>query len=135
VYAGQMFTHEGDTMINGLNWVGIRTERFVELVTFYREAMRLEVDHEEDDFVVFKLPDGSKVEVFGPSDQDHLHFDTGPVAGFDVDDVEAAREQLEAGGAEFLGAIQQWEPTGEAWSHFRAPDGNVYELTQKGRRS
>lgn len=121
-------------MIKGLNWVGIRTERFVELVTFYRDSMRLEVDHEEDDFVVFKLPDGSKVEVFGPSDQDHLHFNTGPVAGFDVDDVEAARTRLEAGGAEFLGPIQQWEPTGEAWSHFRAPDGNVYELTQKGRR-
>jgi predicted enzyme related to lactoylglutathione lyase len=122
-------------MIKGLNWLGIRTERFVELVTFYREAMRLEVDHEEDDFVVFKLPDGSKVEVFGPSDQDHLHFNTGPVAGFDVEDVEAARKHLEAGGAEFLGPIQQWEPTGEAWSHFRAPDGNIYELTQKGRRS
>jgi catechol 2,3-dioxygenase-like lactoylglutathione lyase family enzyme len=122
-------------MIKGLNWVGIRTERFVELVTFYREAMGLEVDHEENDFVVFKLPDGSKVEVFGPSDQDHLHFDSGPVAGCDVDDVEAARERLEAGGAEFIGAIQHWEPTGEAWSHFRGPDGNVYELTQKGRRS
>jgi hypothetical protein len=91
------------------------------------------VDHEEEDFIVFKLPDGSKVEVFGPSDQEHVHF-TCPVAGFEVDDLEAGRERLEAGGAEFIGPIQRWEPTGEAWSHFRAPDGNVYELTQRGRR-
>ncbi len=53
-------------MIKGLNWVGTRTDRFSELTSFYRETMALEVDHEEEDFAVFKLPDGSKVEVFGP---------------------------------------------------------------------
>ena len=95
-------------MIKGLSWVGTRTDRFSELATFYREAMGLEIDHEEEDFIVFKLPDGSKVEVFGPSDQDHLHFVTGPVAGFEVDDIEAARGRLEAGGAEFIGPIQRW---------------------------
>jgi predicted enzyme related to lactoylglutathione lyase len=120
-------------MIKGLSWVGTRTERFAELVAFYREAMGLEVDHEEEDFAVFKLPDGSLVEVFGPSDRDHAHFDTGPVAGFEVDDIEAARERLQARGAEFIGPVHVWEPTGQAWSHFRAPDGNVYELTRKGR--
>ena len=121
-------------MIKGLSWLGTRTDAYSELVTFYRDAMGLEVDHEEEDFIVFALPDGSKVEVFGPSDQDHAHFDTGPVAGFDVDDVGSARERLEAGGAEFIGPIHRWEPTGEAWAHFRAPDGNVYELTQRGKR-
>lgn len=119
-------------MIKGLSWVGTRTDRFSELVTFYRDVMGLHVDHEETDFIVFQLPDGGKVEVFGPSDDDHLHFNTGPVAGFEVDDIEAARRKLEAGGAEFIGPIHRWAPTGEAWSHFRAPDGNVYELTQKG---
>jgi predicted enzyme related to lactoylglutathione lyase len=121
-------------MIKGLCWVGTRTEQFSELTAFYREAMGLEVDHEEPDFAIFKLPDGSKVEVFGPSDREHLHFDTGPVAGFEVDDIEAARRRLELGGAEFIGPVHRWEPTGEAWSHFRAPDGNVYELKQGNRR-
>jgi predicted enzyme related to lactoylglutathione lyase len=121
-------------MIRGLSWVGTRTERYSELVTFFRDVLQLGVDHEEEDFIVFRLPDGSKVEVFGPSDRDHIHFKTCPVAGFDVDDIEAARERLEAGGAEFIGPIQRWEPSGEAWSHFRAPDDNVYELTQKGTR-
>jgi catechol 2,3-dioxygenase-like lactoylglutathione lyase family enzyme len=115
-------------MIEGLVWLGTRTNHFTELVTFYRDAMGLDLDHEEPDFAVFKLPDGSKVEVFGPSDEDHLHFDTGPVGGFRVDDIEATRSHLESAGAEFIGPVHHWEPTGEAWTHFRAPDGNVYEL-------
>jgi hypothetical protein len=81
-------------------------------------------------FVAYKLPDGSVVEVFGPSDEEHASFDTGPVAGFQVDDSEAARARLEEAGTEFIGSIHRWEPGNQVWSHFRAPDGNVYELTQ-----
>ena len=91
--------------------------------------MRLPLEHEEGEFALFRLPDGSKAEVFGPSDTEHTHFSTGPVAGFLVDDVRTAREVLEARGIEFIGPVQEWKPTGEAWSHFRAPDGNVYEIT------
>ena len=53
----------------------------------------------------------------------------GRVAGFLVEDVESARGVLEAEGIEFIAPVHEWEPTGEAWSHFRAPDGNVYEIT------
>ena len=115
-------------MIEGLVWLGTRTDHFTELVTFYRDAMGLELDHVEPYFAVFKLSDGSKVEVFGPSDEEHLHFDTGPVGGFRVADIEATRSQLESAGAEFIGPVHHSEPTGEAWTHFRAPDGNIYEL-------
>jgi catechol 2,3-dioxygenase-like lactoylglutathione lyase family enzyme len=115
-------------MIKGLGWLGTRTPRHAELVSFYRDTMGLDLDHEEEDFTVFKLPDGSKVEVFGPSDEDHDYFGTAPVVGFRVDDIEAARSRLEAAGVEFIGPVHQWAPTGEAWTHFRAPDGNVYEL-------
>jgi predicted enzyme related to lactoylglutathione lyase len=116
-------------MIKGLTWLGVRTDRYKELVDFFTDGMGLAVDHEEDDFVAFKLSDGSRLEVFGPSDAEHRHFSTGPVAGFQVDDIEAARARLTSAGAEFIGPIHRWEPTGEAWTHFRAPDGNVYELT------
>jgi predicted enzyme related to lactoylglutathione lyase len=116
-------------VIKGLAWLGVRTERYEELVEFLREGMGLEIDHGSADFAAFELPDGSTVEVFGPSDSDHSHFSTGPVAGFLVDDIEGARRDLEAAGAEFIGPIHHWE--GQAWSHFRAPDGNVYEVTYK----
>jgi catechol 2,3-dioxygenase-like lactoylglutathione lyase family enzyme len=118
-----------DGLIKGLVWVGTRTQRYQEMVAFYRDTLGLPLELEEGEFALFRLPDGSKAEVFGSSDTEHTHFSTGPVAGFLVDDVESAREVLEAQGIEFIGPVHVWELTGEAWSHFRAPDGNVYEIT------
>ena len=120
-----------DGLVKGLVWVGSRTKHYEQMVGFYRDTLRLPLEHEEGEFAVFRLPDGSKAEVFGPSDTEHTHFCTGPVAGFLVDDVETARGVLEAGGIEFIGPVHEWGPTGEAWSHFRAPDGNVYEITHR----
>jgi catechol 2,3-dioxygenase-like lactoylglutathione lyase family enzyme len=120
-----------DGVVKGLVWVGSRTEHYGQMVRFYRDALGLPLEHEEGEFALFRLPDGSKAEVFGPSDTEHTHFTTGPVVGFLVDDVESARGGLEAQGIEFIGPVHEWEPTGEAWSHFRAPDGNVYEITHR----
>ena len=122
-------------LIKGLVWIGTRTDRYGELMSFYRDVMGLELEHEEQDFAVFKLPDGSKAEVFGPSDDEHRHFDTGPVAGFLVEDIDAARSHLESGGAEFIGPVHRWPASGDAWSHFRAPDGNVYEISQQAPKA
>jgi catechol 2,3-dioxygenase-like lactoylglutathione lyase family enzyme len=118
-----------DGLVKGLVWVGSRTEHYEKMVEFYRDTLGLRLEHEEGEFALFMLPDGSEAEVFGPSDTEHTHFSTGPVAGFLVDDVESTRGSLEAQGIEFIGPVHEWESTGEAWSHFRAPDGNVYELT------
>ena len=114
--------------VKGLTWVGTRTSKYDEMVTFFQEGLGLELAHEEPDFAGLLLPNGDTVEVFGPSDSEHTHFDTGPVVGFLVDDVAAAREHLETTGmVEFLGPLHS-RPGGTAWQHFRAPDGNVYEL-------
>lgn len=123
-----------DGLIKGLVWVGTRTDRYAEMVGFYRDALGLPIEHEAGEFAVFGLPDGSKAEVFGTSDTEHTHFSEGPVVGFLVDDVVAARGFLEARGIEFIGSVHQSELAGEAWSHFRAPDGNVYEITQRPER-
>jgi catechol 2,3-dioxygenase-like lactoylglutathione lyase family enzyme len=82
-----------DEFVKGLVWVGTRTEYFEEMVAFYRDTLRLSLHHEEGEFAIFRLPDGSKAEVFGPSDTEHTHFSTGPVAGFLVDDVDGARKK------------------------------------------
>ena len=117
-----------DGLVKGLVWVGSRTEHYEQMVGFYRDTLGLPLELEDGEFAVFKLPDGSKAEVFGPSDTEHTHFTAGPVAGFLVDDVETARGVLEAEGIEFICPVYEWESTGEAWSQFRAPDGNVYEI-------
>lgn len=118
-----------EVMVKGLVWVGSRTELYEQMRNFYRDTLRLPLELEEGEFAVFRLPDGSKAEVFGSSDTEHTHFTTGPVAGFLVENVHDARANLEAKGIEFIGPVHVWEPTGAAWSHFRAPDGNVYEIT------
>ncbi len=56
------------------------------------------------------------------------HFTTGPVARFLVDDVFAATEELRSAGSEIL-LEPGVDDSGNAWVHFRAPDGNIYELT------
>ena len=57
-----------DGLVKGLVWVGSRTEHYEQMVRFYRDALRLPLEHEEGEFALFRLPDGSKAEVFGPSD-------------------------------------------------------------------
>ena len=76
-----------------------------------------------------EVPDGSKVEVFGPDSEINRHFTTGPVAGFLVGDVHDATTELRSAGAEIL-CESGVDDSGNAWVHFRAPDGNLYEFTQ-----
>jgi catechol 2,3-dioxygenase-like lactoylglutathione lyase family enzyme len=87
----------------GLVWLGTRTRNFDDTVRFFGDTLCLRTVHEEPDFAVFRLPNGDKVEVFGPGDEEHEHFDKGPVAGFLVDDVREACADLEAAGIAFIG--------------------------------
>ena len=113
--------------VTGLAWAGTRTDKFSEMVTFLRDVMQLEVKDEDEAYAGFRTADGDVVEVFGIDEPDHRHFTTGPVVGFAVPDVPAARRELEAAGVEFIGDIHE-EP-GSRWSHFYGPDGNVWEIT------
>src|SRR5687767_6571899 len=55
-----------DGLVKGLEWVGSRTEHYEQMVGFYRDTLRLPLEHEEGEFALFRLPDGSKAEVLGP---------------------------------------------------------------------
>jgi catechol 2,3-dioxygenase-like lactoylglutathione lyase family enzyme len=112
----------------GLVWVGTRTQRFDEMTRFVGDTLGLDTVHEEPGFAVFRLPNGDSLEVFGPDDREHEHFDTGPVVGFLVDEVTEARADLEEAGITFIGPVHVAEDGG-SWSHFTGPDGNVYEIT------
>jgi len=87
---------------------------------------------DREDFVELATADGSKLELFGSheaADGPWL-FESNPVvAGFLVDDIRTARDELaRAAGVELLGELRVL-PDGYAWQHFRAPDGRVYEIT------
>jgi predicted enzyme related to lactoylglutathione lyase len=97
------------------------------MVSFLKDVFELEPSTEEPGFAVFRLENGDTVEVFASDDEYHQHFTTGPVAGFRVSDVESAQLDMEAAGIEFFGPPVT-SSDGYSWSHFRAPDGNVYEI-------
>ena len=65
--------------------------------------------------------------VYGRDDEDHEFFGTAPVVGLAVDSFRAAHAALVTARVEFLYAEPQ-RADGRAWQHFRAPDGNVYEI-------
>jgi predicted enzyme related to lactoylglutathione lyase len=115
--------------VKSLAWLGTRTDRFDDLCRFYSEVFGLPKVAEEEGFAAFRLPTGDHIEVFAADVEDHRHFSTGPVVGFEVDDIDAARAEMEALGIELL--IPTGEGTTSRWAHFRAPDGNIYELTEK----
>ena len=113
--------------VKRIAWLGTRTSHFDEMVDLYRNIMGFEVAHQERGFVVMNLPNGDRVEVFGDESAYNTFF-TNPVAGFLVDDIGAARAELEAYGIQFIGETH-FADDGNAWAHFRAPDGFIYELT------
>jgi catechol 2,3-dioxygenase-like lactoylglutathione lyase family enzyme len=113
--------------VKGLVWLGTRTNEFDKTVDFFQNVMGFAPFHQGDDVVVLKLPGGEWLEVFGPNDTEHAHFDTGPVGEFLVDDVATSRQELESKGVAFIADTHSW---GEyTWAHFKGPDGNIYGIT------
>lgn len=115
--------------VHGLVWVGTRTQAFDETVGFFREVLGIDLELIDPDFAWSRMPNGSKLEIFGPGDTDHPEFTTGPVPEFLVDDLPAGIEELRQAGVEILGTPVADDGKGNGWAHFRAPDGNVYGLT------
>ena len=114
--------------VKGLSWVGVKTDKFDELTLFFRNVLNLPVMHEEQDFVVFRLPNMDLVEVFGPHGQNSSFTHDVPACGFLVEDIEQARRELLQAGIELIGPLRRM-PNGYAWQHFRGPNGSIYEIT------
>lgn len=113
--------------IKGIVWAGTATDRYDETVTFFRDVLGLSTFHASDTLTVLRVSSGDWVEVFAPGHEHYAEFKGGIVVEFLVDDLDAARSELEGRGVEFLHANHTW---GEfAWAHFRGPDGNIYGIT------
>jgi hypothetical protein len=119
--------------VRGIRWVGVGTDRVSRMRLFAVEVLGLSVVGEDtEQFAELGMGDGAKLELFASdavADSPWL-FESNPVvAGFLVDDIEAARDELaHTPDVELLGELRVM-PDGYAWQHFRAPDGHVYELT------
>jgi len=119
--------------VHRMRWAGVRTADFAATVRFFRDVLDLPLSQHDTTATVagFRLPSGQQFEVFGPASR-YYPLHECPVLGFEVDDVVAARAELEAAGVEFASEVMD-STDGEAWTYFRGPDGVLYELTQPPR--
>jgi catechol 2,3-dioxygenase-like lactoylglutathione lyase family enzyme len=119
-------------VVKGIKWVGTCAGDWDTAVAFYRDVLGLSVRSEGwlsgaqgVRCAELALPNGDFLEVFGEKLSERDLFRS-PVVGFLVEDVAAARREMEGKGVSFLGPVSRggsWE-----WSYFRSPEGHVYQI-------
>ena len=127
--------------IVGYSWMGVYADDFEATIGFFADKLGLPLEwrQEDTDFAGFRLPSGQLLEVFGPRwAQSHGRYDgaspsTSPILGFEVENVEAAREELARRGVEFVTEALEFEG-GASSAKFLGPDGQVYEVWRPEER-
>lgn len=120
--------------VRNIRWVGVPTTNYEAMLAFLRDTMGLRLNFQEATTAEFSAWEGDEIQVMAPGDPYFEFFSReakGPVPLFEVDDVHRARAELEAAGIEIVGrpgSDSRWE-----WVHFRAPDGNLYEVASLRR--
>jgi len=117
--------------VEGVGFVGLRSEQFREMVRLFRDVIGVPLARETSGLAGFRLGDGTVLEIYGSADEFHSFFTTGPVVGLRVGDFDAVRARMLSAGVEFIGAAQH--ASGMSWQHFRCPDGTVLEIIGPGR--
>ena len=113
--------------ILGLVFAGTATARRGEMTRFAHETLGLErvkIGGVEAD--IFALPDGSSFAVADPGGMG----DTSRSIGFRVAALDEAAAELRAAGVE---VGEPAENDRQRYVHFRAPDGELYELVEERR--
>src|SRR5262245_56026721 len=88
--------------VKGINWLVTCTPQFNEMAAFCRDVLGLVVKSEGSPitdtrftrYAQFELPDGSMVEILDGDASARMSF-SAPVAQFQVDDLVAARKEME----------------------------------------
>jgi glyoxylase I family protein len=112
--------------IDGITFVGTRTEARLEMARFVRDVLGLApVRVDGIDAEVFAMPDGSSFAVTSPDRPD----DTERTVGFLVADIAEAARELRAAGVVMDGEVAS--SATQRYLHFRAPDGHLYELVEE----
>ena len=113
--------------VTGVDFIAIPTQDFDRAEAFYGDVLGLERSKRWGDMPAGEFETGSltialmQSDAFGMTFSPHSH----PVA-FQVDDVEAARKDLEEKGVEF--GADTMDSGVCHMAHFRDPDGNVLML-------
>ena len=111
--------------VRGLVFVGTRTPDAAAMTAFARDVLGLAQRADEaGGAVYFDLPDGSSFAVQATDGLEPAERTVGLL----VDDLDAAVTHLQAAG---VATDDVSESATQRWTHFRAPDGRLYELVQQ----
>jgi len=115
-----------------LAWLGVPTAEYSAMVSFFEDVLGMTVEFRTATSTELSTESDDRVQVFGPDDPYYVRFRrnaSGPVALFEVEDVNEAARELEGTGVECLGPLESDEHW--TWVDVRAPDGSVYELASR----
>lgn len=110
--------------IRGITFVGTATPASEETTAFARDVLGLVGEPLGGlPATLFRLPDGSSFAVMATAPESATR-----TVGFLVDDLDVAVAELHAAGVETdgVGENDRWR-----YTHFRAPDGQLYELVEE----
>jgi len=116
--------------IRGIDFVGSHTDAYEEMSSFVQDVLGLRpITVDGIGATLFAATNGDVLAVARPSEEDGA---TERTIGLLVDDVEAAAAELHAAGVETDGITEnaRWR-----YTHFRAPDGKLYELVEERARA
>ena len=118
--------------VKGIIWVGSVAEDLNATAAFFAQHLGMTITDEVPGFTRLAIQNGDRVELFGPNSVEHDHLDTGPVAGFWVEDIEEAQRELQNAGVDGVTELEHGSD-GHRWFYFQAPDGRFYELCEHPR--
>jgi catechol 2,3-dioxygenase-like lactoylglutathione lyase family enzyme len=123
--------------VTGISWAGVLTEDFEATLHFFSEFLGLSLDYRDEARVLahFRLPSGDLLEVYGPSNRqrkEKYRWFNGPALGFEVEDVEGARQEMIAHGVRFITEVETWE--GDAYALFLGPEDKLFEIQRPVRK-
>ena len=110
--------------VKGISWVGIGTASFDETLAFFTDVLGLEAALVEEPVAMLRAGPNQIVEIFGEGSARGRLLNSPPAIAFEVDDVQAARDELVARGVELVGEPGSWN--GHEWLYFRGPDGYMF---------
>ena len=111
--------------VRGYAWVGLGTDDFERTLGFFTDVLGLAPEVRHKDVAILTVGPRQQLEIFGAGHPGR-RLNATPTIAFDVDDFEAAVEELCAGGVELVGDVGEWN--GFKWQYFRGPDGHLLEL-------
>jgi catechol 2,3-dioxygenase-like lactoylglutathione lyase family enzyme len=116
------------------NWIRVVCEDFEKQRAFYGEVLGLREVERSEDWAQYDMGPDVTFELLRRSDDPEYNGRRYQV-GFVVDDIQAARDELLARGAEALTDVKEALDDSASWAYFRDPEGNVFEITQRANRT